>query len=222
MAGTPRPGEEALARFVLIHGAWHGGWCWAGVVEALEARGHSAWAPDLPCDQVGLIQRDYAEVIGAHPDAIVVGHSWGAQTAGLVDASVRVYLAGLLPVEDPLAECFAPGFGGTLRDELDRSYWPDADTCAEKLYPDCTREVSDWAFAQLRRQARSAEVTVPLRPDDVVIATMQDRAIDPDWQVRMAESHGTRLVRIDAGHSPFLTQPEELAGVLSSFAGHTQ
>ena len=121
-----------------------------------------------------------------------------------------------------MAECFAPGFGGTLRDELDRSYWPDADTCAEKLYPDCTREVSDWAFAQLRRQARSAEVTVPLRPDDVVIATMQDRAIDPDWQVRMAESHGTRLVRIDAGHSPFLTQPEELAGVLSSFAGHTQ
>ena len=87
----PRPGEEALARFVLIHGAWHGGWCWAGVVEALEARGHSASAPDLPCEQVGLTQRDYAEVIGPHPDAIVVGHSWGAQTAGLVDAPVRVF-----------------------------------------------------------------------------------------------------------------------------------
>ncbi len=216
MAVAPRPGEEALARFVLIHGAWHGGWCWAGVVEALEARGHSAWAPDLPCEQVGLSQQDYAEVIGPQPDAIVVGHSWGAQTASLVDAPVRVYLAGLLPVEDPFAECFAPGFGGTLRDELDRSYWPDADTCADKLYPDCTRDVSDWAFAQLRRQARSAEVTVPLRPEDVVIATMRDEAIDPDWQIRMAERHGAQLLRLDAGHSPFLTQPAELAGVLSS------
>jgi pimeloyl-ACP methyl ester carboxylesterase len=216
VAVAPRPGEETLARFVLIHGAWHGGWCWAGVVEALEARGHVAWAPDLPCEQVGLTQRDYAEVIGPQPDAIVVGHSWGAQTAGLVDTPVRVYLAGTLPVDDLFPDCFAPDFGGTVRDELDRSYWPDADTCAQKLYPDCTREVSDRAFAQLRRQARTAEVTVPLRPDDVVIATMHDRAIDPGWQVRMSETHGTRLVRIAAGHSPFLTQPDELAGVLSS------
>ena len=38
-------------RFVLVHGAWHGGWCWDGIIRALEAQGHSAAAPTLPGQQ---------------------------------------------------------------------------------------------------------------------------------------------------------------------------
>ena len=34
--------------FVLIHGAWHGGWCWDGVIRELEKAGHTAEAPTLP------------------------------------------------------------------------------------------------------------------------------------------------------------------------------
>ncbi len=37
-----------MATFILIHGAWHGGWCWTKVVDLLEAEGHAAIAPDLP------------------------------------------------------------------------------------------------------------------------------------------------------------------------------
>ncbi len=37
-----------MATFVLIHGAWHGGWCWERVQPLLEARGHTVVAPDLP------------------------------------------------------------------------------------------------------------------------------------------------------------------------------
>ena len=33
--------------FVLIHGAWHGGWCWQRVTEILQRAGHSALAPTL-------------------------------------------------------------------------------------------------------------------------------------------------------------------------------
>jgi pimeloyl-ACP methyl ester carboxylesterase len=33
--------------FVLVHGAWHGGWCWRRVADLLEARGHKAYAPTL-------------------------------------------------------------------------------------------------------------------------------------------------------------------------------
>ena len=36
-----------MANFVLVHGAWHGGWCWRRVVEALQAQGHRAFAPTL-------------------------------------------------------------------------------------------------------------------------------------------------------------------------------
>ena len=39
-------GGEALAQagvrktFVLVHGAWHGGWCWRRVADILESKGH--------------------------------------------------------------------------------------------------------------------------------------------------------------------------------------
>ena len=34
--------------FVLIHGAWHGGWAWEGVIRSLTEAGHTAEAPTLP------------------------------------------------------------------------------------------------------------------------------------------------------------------------------
>jgi len=51
-----------------------------------------------------------------------------------------------------------------------------------------------------------------------VIATLQDAAVDPDWQIRTAHTHGARVIELDSGHSPFLTQPDELADMLSSLA----
>ncbi|TFZ06982.1 alpha/beta hydrolase [Ramlibacter henchirensis] len=36
-----------MADFVLVHGAWHGGWCWRRVVEALAREGHRAHAVTL-------------------------------------------------------------------------------------------------------------------------------------------------------------------------------
>ena len=33
--------------FVLVHGAWHGGWCWRRVAETLRAKGHTVFAPTL-------------------------------------------------------------------------------------------------------------------------------------------------------------------------------
>lgn len=36
-----------MANFVLVHGAWHGGWCWRRVVDALHAQGHQAHAVTL-------------------------------------------------------------------------------------------------------------------------------------------------------------------------------
>ena len=48
---------QASARktFVLIHGAYHGGWCWRKVVDILEKRGHKVYAPSL----TGLADRSH-------------------------------------------------------------------------------------------------------------------------------------------------------------------
>ena len=47
---------------------------------------------------------------------------------------------------------------------------------------------------------------------------MRDAAIDGDWQVATARVHGARVVELDSGHSPFITQPAALAGILASLA----
>jgi Alpha/beta hydrolase family len=36
-----------MATFVLVHGAWHGGWCWKKVVPILRDAGHDVYAPTL-------------------------------------------------------------------------------------------------------------------------------------------------------------------------------
>ena len=47
-AGPAQAQSQMRGRtFVLIHGAWHGGWCWSRVSALLAARGHRVFAPSL-------------------------------------------------------------------------------------------------------------------------------------------------------------------------------
>ena len=135
---------------MLVHGAWHGSWCWRPLCEELEQRGHDTLAVDLPCETVGLSVQDCAAAVGAHPDAVVVGHSMGGLTIPLVEARAWVFLAALVPA-DVDEQALDPGFTGTARDELGRSYWPEESICREKLYPDLSDEDAAWAFSLLRR-----------------------------------------------------------------------
>jgi pimeloyl-ACP methyl ester carboxylesterase len=45
----------AAKTFVLVHGAWHGGWCWRRVSDLLERQGHKVFAPTL----TGLGERSH-------------------------------------------------------------------------------------------------------------------------------------------------------------------
>ena len=59
-------GGDAMAQaatrkiYVLIHGAWHGGWCWRRVADLLEAKGHKVFAPSLTGngDRSHLLSKD--------------------------------------------------------------------------------------------------------------------------------------------------------------------
>jgi hypothetical protein len=52
---SPAAAQTVQKTFVLVHGAWHGGWCWRCVVDLLQARGHKVFAPTL----TGLGQRSH-------------------------------------------------------------------------------------------------------------------------------------------------------------------
>jgi len=111
-----------MATFILVHGAWHGGWCWERVVPLLEAKGHRVLAPDLPGmgedrrklggDPLGEWADFVAELAAdAGPPVVLVGHSRGglviSEVAERAPQSIAklVYLtAFLLPSGQSLAD----------------------------------------------------------------------------------------------------------------------
>jgi pimeloyl-ACP methyl ester carboxylesterase len=103
-----------MATFILIHGSWHGGWCWDDVVAPLQAAGHRVFAPDLlgmgddamPPGEVTLATwtEQISSLVDSQPEPVVlVGHSRG----GIVISEVAearpdgiaalVYLCAFLP-----------------------------------------------------------------------------------------------------------------------------
>jgi pimeloyl-ACP methyl ester carboxylesterase len=99
-------------RFVLIHGGFHGAWCWQRLIPEIERLGHSAIAIDLP--QHGERAQDPTSSVKERADAILeklesgdvlVGHSGGGYdvtfAADRAPEKVRhiVYLAAGLPLE---------------------------------------------------------------------------------------------------------------------------
>lgn len=228
------------ATYALIHGAWHGAWCWERLHAPLRARGHGSVAIDLPCDEPGAGLQAYAQAVadgltGHDEDVIVVAHSLGGLTAPLVAAlrPVRaiVYLAAFVPVAgQSMADQFAGSAepvllfeGGREIDDLGRSCWSDAETAARVLYPDLPRADADWAFAHLRPQA-----PLPQRerhPEGlpavgaVSLVGMHDLIVNPEWSRRVArERLGVEPVELPTGHFPMLTSPEGLADVLAAYA----
>ena len=89
-----------MATFVLVHGAWHGGWCWSRVTPQLQALGHQVFAPTLSglADRSHLLsptinlQTHIRDITGLLQwedlrDVILVGHSYGGMViAGVADA----------------------------------------------------------------------------------------------------------------------------------------
>ena len=103
-----------MSTYVLIHGAWHGGWCWTHVTPLLEDHGHTVLTPDLPghgsedFSLADITLQSYVdavcEIVDSQPEPVIlVGHSMGgmviAQVAEARPHQIRtlVYLAAFLP-----------------------------------------------------------------------------------------------------------------------------
>ena len=105
-----------MATFVLVHGAWHGGWCYARVARLLRAAGHDVYTPT----HTGVGERshlaDYHVTLSTHihdvgnvleyenlSDVIMCGHSYGGMVITGVAAAIGerirtlVYLDAFLP-----------------------------------------------------------------------------------------------------------------------------
>jgi pimeloyl-ACP methyl ester carboxylesterase len=222
-----------VTTFALVHGAWHGAWCWERLRPEIEARGHRVVAVDLPIEDPSRGSADYAALVtrtleGVDGEVVVVAHSLAGLAIPLVALArpVRrlVFVCALLPQPGlSLREqegVFVDGFGDALvRDELDRSYWPEG-TAEQGMYPECPPELAAWAAVRLRRQSRLPSTeTTPLETwpevESTYVLGAGDHCVDPAWSRRAARKRlGVEPIELDAGHSPFLTCPGELADLL--------
>src|SRR5262249_25720147 len=96
-----------MATFVLVHGAWHGAWCWRRVARLLARAGHEVFTPTL----TGLAERSHlltpAIDLDAHifdvvnemkwqnlSDVVLVGHSYGGMViSGVAEKMERAILS---------------------------------------------------------------------------------------------------------------------------------
>ncbi len=233
-------------RFVLVHGGFHGGWCFERLQRALGDLGHASVAPDLPGH--GL-RRDEHATLGGYRDAVldvltpgdvVVGHSMGGHVVTVVaDAEgdrIRhlVYLAAVLPTEGAsvleagnlMGLHGRPGFDFAADGSAVTITAPE--TAVAMFYDDCDPADAAWAFSRLSPQPLAPlreKISVPSFWSSAIPRTFLRCANNRAQSASLADDVATRLgvepLVIDTAHSPFLNQPQLLARMLVDAVGRT-
>jgi pimeloyl-ACP methyl ester carboxylesterase len=219
---------------VLVHGAWHGAWCWDKVTALLDAAGIPVVAFDLPFtsfeDDVTTTTAALDRVDGP---IVLCGHSYGGAviTAAGSHPSVEhlVYLTAfaLDKGESPAATATDADLPGT---ELGSAFILHDDGTAtlerqgaiDALYHDCDPADVDATLAQLRPIHMSCFTTPAGAPawsttPSTYVVCAEDRGIHPALQRHMA-ARCSAVVELPTAHSPFLNRPDLVAGVLIPLA----
>ncbi len=225
--------------FALVHGSYHGAWCWDLLRPELERLGHRVFTMDLPVSDPSCGAVEYAQaVIDAIPadsEPILVGHSMGGLVIPLVATQrpVRrlVFLAAFLPLPgksaneqrqtEPIDGRIAPTTA-EWSDLGDGVWMVGPNTAAEIFFHDAPPDLARWATERLRAQSYGVmDEKTPLKAwpdvDRRSIVCRDDHAINPAWVRTVARDRlETQAVGIDGGHSPFMTRPAELAALLDT------
>ncbi len=224
---------------VLVHGSYHGGWCWERLTPELERLGHRVTAVDLPISDPAAGAARYAEVVAEAMDSssepVVIGHSMAGLVIPLVPAlrPVRrlVFVAAFLPIPgqsmnsqrgaEPIDGRFQPTTA-EWTDLGDDVWMVGPNTATELFFHDAPVDLAAWAVQRLRPQSyRIMNEPSPLpewpKVDSSYIVCRDDRALNPDWARQAARARlGVEALEIDGAHSPFMTRPAELAALLDA------
>ena len=115
--------------FVLVHGAWHGGWCWRRVADRLRREGHQVFTPTLTgvgerahligCDiSLATHIADVVNVITSEDlaDVVLCGHSYGGFVISGVAEEAEVRVAAIV-----FLDAFVPHNGEAMADIASRT-----------------------------------------------------------------------------------------------------
>jgi pimeloyl-ACP methyl ester carboxylesterase len=218
---------------LLVHGAWHGPWCWEKLTPELEALGFKWATVELPSighrgAPAGGVAEDAAAIDAAvgriEGDVVVVAHSYGgvATTEARLGPKVRhiVYLGAFMPdAGQSLVNLLPPGpLPPFVQGNPDGTTTVAAGYARATFYADCSAELSAWAEAKLRPHNGICNVTPVSRASwrersSTYIVLTEDFACPTPIQPGLAKQ-ATDSRTIKGSHSPFLAQPKLLADML--------
>ena len=235
-----------MATFLLVHGAWHGGWCWRFVRPLL--KGHEVHAPSL----TGLGERKHlarpdidldthiADVVSLLEmedlrDVILVGHSYGGMViTGVADRAADrvgrlVYLdaanpvngQSLVDVAGPVIEAARPA--GRMVDGVELVLYPGTEPLPN--YGVTATEDVAWMQERLtphpwkcfeQKLGLTNETALWAIPQYHIVCTMTLATRDRELMGK-ARAEG-RLWDIDTGHDLMFTEPRAVADALLEVA----
>jgi pimeloyl-ACP methyl ester carboxylesterase len=235
-----------MATFVLVHGAWHGSWCWKRVRKELQARGHQVFTPTLTGvgershllspqvnldthieDVVNLLQWEELS------DVVLCGHSYGGCViSGVVDrvpdrVGALVYLDAFV-LED--GQCLFDTLPPSQREQRletasDPEAWKVPPIPAEVF--NVNARDREWVNRQCTVQPLATFLQpIKLRhrtadaakPVTFILATrFGDSPFRPFYE--RAQTNGWKTLTVPCGHDVMLDEPEELTKLLLNSVG---
>jgi pimeloyl-ACP methyl ester carboxylesterase len=238
--------ENHRTTYVLVHGAWHGSWCWKRVGAALQSAGHNVFTPTL----TGLGERSHLNCPGVNlsthiadivnlirweelSDVVLCGHSYGGSVnigvADQIPDRIRalVFLdAFVLENGESLMDVVPSEVAQALRDQAKAAGegWKINPIPAHMMGVRDPHDIA-WVDAQCTPQAIATleeRITLTGNLEHIRdIAYMFPTECHPNLLLshERAKAKGWKIHTIDnSGHELMIDQPQELAEFLLEYA----
>jgi pimeloyl-ACP methyl ester carboxylesterase len=236
--------ERLMTTFVLVHGAFHGGWCYSRVAAKLREQRHDVYTPTLS----GLGERahlagqtinlsthiqDIVAVIQSHNlnDVILCGHSYGGMVitgvAGQVGERIRTlfYLDACVPEneqslfdiigpERALLSLQAAGETGTMMVSPGAEFFQVNPGDIEWVDKLCTPHPVGCFIQKLRYTGKEALVT-----RRTYVLCERWSSVNHPTYARVKDLPGWRAVSLDCGHDVMVDDPDALGALLLEEVG---
>jgi len=241
---SPVAAQANAKTFVLVHGAWHGGWCWRRVADRLTVKGHKVFTPTMTGlgershlldSKIGLATHitDIVNVIKWEglTDIVLVGHSYGGFIITGVAEQAQGAIASMV-----FLEAFVPESGQSVADTASQ---PTRDAIAKIVAAGegAIKPVSAAVFRVNEKDRSWVDAMCTPHP----IASLTDKAVVTGARERIAkktyirakgypsvpfDGYQTRLTKaaewrvheLPCGHDAMVDQPAELTDLLVSAA----
>ena len=232
-----------MSKFVLVPGAWLGGWVWKKVVPLLERKGHEAFPVTLTgmgervhlaANDVGMETaiQDVLNVIKYNDldDFVLVGHSFAGKVAAAVADRVHEKVVKIIYVDayrpenviepqggfDPTREFGPPRHGGNaipLTEEIIERIGKDVKG-SDRIW--MMSKATPWPI-KLAKDPITLSKNYDMAKETYIFCSLSGDPVDEIIAGKWGKLNGPYKV-IETGHWPMISKPEELAGDFLSLA----